>query len=87
MRYRIEVTHSAEKVLESLPTDVRARVIHKIEALREDPRPRGSEKLSGEEQFYRVRVGDYRIIYEVQDDVLLVLVLRLGHRRDIYRKR
>ena len=83
---RIELTHRAEKDLDRLPTDVRIRIIHKIEALSENPRPHGVEKLSGKEGFYRIRVGDYRVIYEIQDDVILVLVLRLGHRSDIYLK-
>jgi mRNA interferase RelE/StbE len=86
MPYRIELTHRAEKDLDRLPTDVKIRIIHKIETLSENPRPHGVEKLSGEEGFYRIRVGDYRVIYEIQDDVILVLVLRLGHRSDIYRK-
>lgn len=86
MRYRIEFTRRAEKDLEGLPTDVQARIIKKIGVLADNPRPHGVEKLAGDEGFYRIRVGDYRVIYEIQDDILLVLVLRLGNRRDIYRK-
>lgn len=83
MPYRIEFTHRAEKDLERLPTDVKVRIIRKIEVLSENPRPYGVEKLSGEEGFYRIRVGDYRVIYKIQDNILLVLVLRVGHRKHI----
>ena len=55
-----------------------------IDALKDNPRPFGSEKLSGVEETYRIRVGDYRILYEVHDDVLLVLVVEVGHRREVY---
>ena len=86
MRYRVELTHRADRDLNHLPLDVQVRIVRKISALGENPRPRGAEKLSGPEGFFRIRVGDYRVVYEIQDDVLLVLVLRIGHRRFIYRK-
>jgi mRNA interferase RelE/StbE len=63
------------------------RIAAKIDSLAHDPRPRGVEKLSGEENLYRVRVGNYRIIYQLQDAQLIVLVVKVGHRRDVYRKR
>ena len=53
--------------------------------LADNPRPRGVEKLEGRENRYRIRVGDYRVIYEIHDEVLLVLVVRIGHRREVYR--
>jgi mRNA interferase RelE/StbE len=56
-----------------------------MEALGFDPRPRGCKKLHGEDSFYRVRAGDFRIIYAVRDDVLVVLVVKIGNRRDVYR--
>ncbi len=59
----------------------------RIDALATNPRPRGVQKLKGDEQFLRLRVGDYRLIYVVEDDRLLILVVKIGHRRDVYRHR
>jgi mRNA interferase RelE/StbE len=83
--YRVELTKSAAKLIEKLPTDVRKRVITKMEMLADNPRPPGAEKLAGEENAYRVRTGDYRIVYEIHDRVLVVLVVNVGHRREVYR--
>ena len=85
MAYRVELKPSAAKALARLPRRDQRRVARKIDALAEDPRPKAARKLSGAEALYRVRAGDYRILYQVQDDVLLVLVVRIGHRRDVYR--
>ena len=82
--YSIEIKRSAAKELAELPKQDRLRVIARIEQLAHDPRPSGSEKLSGQER-YRVRQGDYRILYEIHDHVLLVMVVRIGHRREVYR--
>jgi len=82
--YSIEIKRSAAKELAELPKQDRLRVIARIEQLAHDPRPSGSEKLSGRER-YRVRQGDYRILYEIHDHVLLVMVVRIGHRREVYR--
>ncbi len=57
-----------------------------LEGLETDPRPPGASKLAGHENRWRVRAGDYRVLYEIQDDVLLVLVVRIGHRRDVYER-
>lgn len=57
-----------------------------ILALGENPRPKGASKLSGQRPFYRVRVGDYRVIYEIQEKILVVLVIKVGHRREVYQK-
>jgi len=84
--YRIELTTAARRQLRSLPAREQTRVGQTIDELATDPRPPGSQKLAGLENQWRVRVGDYRIIYEVRDRVLLVLVIRIGHRRDIYRR-
>jgi mRNA interferase RelE/StbE len=65
---------------------VQVRLKPAIDGLAEEPRPDGVVKLKGEENAYRVRVGDYRIVYEVRDNVLLVLIVKIGHRREIYRK-
>jgi mRNA interferase RelE/StbE len=83
--YNIEIKRSAAKELADLPKADRSRVITRIRALARDPRPVGSEKLSGQER-YRIRQGDYRILYEIHDLVLIVMVVKIGHRRDVYRK-
>lgn len=86
MAYRIEVKPSAARVLTKLPRPAQRRIARKIDALAKDPRPRGAEKLRGADDLYRVRAGDYRVIYRIRDDVLLVLVVRIGHRREVYRR-
>jgi mRNA interferase RelE/StbE len=86
MRYELIIKPSAEKALDRLPRAVRRRLADAMEALRDDPRPAGAVKLAGEERLYRVRVGDYRIVYDIYDDRLVVWVVRVGHRKDIYRK-
>ena len=82
--YSVRITRSAAKEIEALPLKDRRRVVTKIEGLARDPRPAGSEKLSGEEK-YRLRQGDYRILYEIVDTELIVTVVRVGNRRDVYR--
>lgn len=84
-KYRLEIKRSAAKELEALPTKDRTRVVARIQALAADPRPVGVEKLSDQER-YRIRQGDYRILYEIHDEVLLIMVVKVGNRRDIYRK-
>ena len=86
-RHRIEFSHRAAKAYRALPEEVRWRIESKIDALAENPRPHGARKIEGEESAYRVRVGDYRIVYEVHDRVLLVLVINVGHRREVYRRK
>jgi len=83
--YRIELTHSAQRDLASLPRKARTRLGAKIDALAQNPRPHGSKKLKGEENQYRIRVGEYRVIYSIFDDRLVVLVLRIGDRKSVYR--
>ncbi|HWL88900.1 MAG TPA: type II toxin-antitoxin system RelE/ParE family toxin [Polyangiaceae bacterium] len=85
MGYSIDFTPSAAKELAKLPKAERRRIATKIDALANEPRPPGVEKLAGEDA-WRVRVGDYRIVYEVQDRVLVILVLAVGHRREIYKR-
>lgn len=84
-RYDIQFKPSAANTLRKLPKGVQRRIAARVAALAENPRPRGVEKLAGLDATYRVRVGDYRIIYATRDDVLLVLVLKIGHRREVYR--
>jgi len=83
-RYRVEVRPAAARQLRKLDPDIRPRVQGAIELLAQDPRPPASRPLRGRPGF-RVRVGDWRIIYTVHDDVLLVVVIALGHRREVYR--
>ena len=87
MTYRIEVAPGAIRQLRKLEPSARRRVQAAIELLAEQPRPSGAKKLVGGDREWRVRTGDYRVVYEVSDDVLLVLVVAIGHRRDIYRRR
>ncbi len=85
MAYRIEFKPSAAKEFSQLPKNIQKRIAAKVNTLADNPRPRGVEKLEGRENRYRIRVGDYRVIYEIHDEVLLVLVVRIGHRREVYR--
>ncbi len=82
--YRLALRQSAAKELDSLPSRDLARVIDRIQALSDSPRPPGCEKLSGQER-YRIRQGDYRILSEVSDARQVVTVVKIGHRRDVYR--
>ena len=86
MIYRIDLTRRAAKALDEIDKPQRRRVIAVIDRLATDPRPPRCVKLSGRDNQWRVRAGDYRVLYEVHDDRLLVLVIELGHRSDIYRK-
>lgn len=83
--YRVLYTKSAAKKLRKLERRYRAAIISAIEELAWDPRPNGVEKLRGGEKEYRIRVGSYRVIYEISDNELIVLVLKVGHRREVYR--
>jgi mRNA interferase RelE/StbE len=82
--YRLLIKRSAVKELEALPAKDRRRIVPRIEGLASEPRPHGCEKLSGLEQ-YRVRQGDYRVVYGVDDEARVVIVVKIGHRRDVYR--
>jgi mRNA interferase RelE/StbE len=82
--YDLRIKPSAVKELRALPDDIRARVVDRIRALSEEPRPRGCEKLTGGLR-YRVRQGAYRVVYQLDDAAREVLVVKIGHRRDVYR--
>ena len=82
--YSLEIKRSAAKELAQVPPKDRGRIVARIHALADDPRPVGAERLSGQER-YRVREGDYRILYEIEDQVLRIMVVKIGHRRDVYR--
>jgi mRNA interferase RelE/StbE len=83
--YRLELSTRAMRDLKKLPEQVRQRLQPHIESLATDPRPPGVVKLEGAENGYRIRVGDYRILYEIHDAVLRVAVVKVGHRREVYR--
>jgi len=82
--YRITIKSSAAKELEQIRKKDRDRIVERIRALAENPRPPQAKKLSGEEK-YRIRQGDYRILFQIHDDVVTVVVVKIGHRRDVYR--
>lgn len=84
MRYSVIVQRRAQKQIARLPTNIQDRIEKSLQALSNEPRPPGSRKLQGREG-WRIRVGDYRAVYEVDDTAREVLVVTLGHRRDIYR--
>jgi mRNA interferase RelE/StbE len=84
MAHLIEFKPCADREIDALPHDVRARVIRAAMALAGNPRPRGCKKLKGGD-IWRIRVGDYRVLYEIHDDVLVVLLVRVAHRREAYR--
>lgn len=86
MRYRVDFSPHANREFKKLPAGVKKNIGPIIESLAEDPRPYGYRKLHRWEDKYRVRIGDFRIIYEIHDDVLLVLVVSVGNRADIYRR-
>jgi mRNA interferase RelE/StbE len=85
VEYQVFVARSAEKELERLPKKVQSRVIEVLEGLRQEPRPNGAIKLRGKSGLWRVRTGDYRIIYAIDDDQQLVDVSAIRHRSDAYR--
>jgi mRNA interferase RelE/StbE len=85
MRYRIEFRPAALREMRRIPKPFKARLLTAIAALADTPRPPGSVRLQGPEGFHRVRVGDYRILYLIQDRVLLICVVRVAHRKDAYR--
>lgn len=86
MAYRVEFASSAGRQLKKLKGPVVGEIRDEIDGLVENPRPHGCEKLSGYDGLYRVRVGDYRIVYAVSDSVVLVLVLKIGNRAEVYER-
>ena len=83
--YNLVITRSAAGELERVPAKDRSRIVERIAALAHNPRSPGCEKLSGEDK-YRLRQGDYRILYEIVDDQLAITVVRVGNRRDVYKR-
>ena len=85
MKYSVEFKKSAAKTLRKLPQSVQKRIIDKLSEIENSPPPSVETKLNGNIPFHRIRVGDYRIIYEIQNDILVILVVKIGHRKDIYK--
>lgn len=83
--YRIELKSSAAKELEKLPRKMIPRVVTAINKLAENPYPRGVKKLAGFERTYRIRVGDYRILYDIFEKKLIIEIIRIRHRKDVYK--
>ena len=83
--YSIRVKRSAAKQLEKLPPKAAERIVKAIDALAEDPRPDGVKKLRGTDDHYRIRIADYRVIYSIEDQHLIVEVVKVAHRKDVYK--
>ena len=84
--YKIFFKRSVEKDFKVIPKNDLKKILDRIQALAEEPRPQGCEKLTGQQK-YRLRQGRYRILYSIQDDELTIWVVKVGHRKDIYRRR
>lgn len=86
MSYAILVSTRATKDLDGLPISVQRRIRALIDGLASDPRPHGAQSMAGLDDTYRIRVGDYRVVYAIDDAEQLVVIARVGHRRDVYRQ-
>ena len=86
MKYRIEFKRSAAKRLRKIPKTDQKRIADKIDSLSENLPDPITTKMKGDNPFHRVRVGDYRIIYEIHGDILLIVILKIGHRKEVYRR-
>ncbi len=84
VKYKIEFKKSASKELNSLPNKEIKKILNSIDQLSKGPRSANSKKLSASE-YYRIRVGDYRILYEVKDQILIIYIIKIAHRKDVYR--
>jgi mRNA interferase RelE/StbE len=82
-KYRVFFKSSADRALRKLPHEVQRRIVGEVAMLAHDPRPAGTVKLAGGDNLWRIRVGNYRVVYEIHDDRLVVLVLRVAHRKDV----
>ena len=85
--YRVVISHRAEKQLATLSKNVANAISLKIDSLAENPRPVGCKKLEGGDKEYRIRTGDYRIVYRIEDAFLVIEVIQIGHRKDVYKKK
>ncbi len=85
MTYTIELSRSAHKALKDIPLSDVKKIRNKIEKLKKEPLPHGFEKLEGNDDLYRIRSGDYRVIYQILRKQLFILIVKIGHRREVYR--
>ncbi len=85
MTYTIIIPKAVQKQLDALPDDIYQRIAVKVQQLAENPRPDGVVKLKGSENEYRIRIGDYRVRYEIEDEELKILLLQCKHRKEVYR--
>lgn len=85
MSYCIEVKRSAAKALQKIPKTDQKRIADKIDSLAQNPPNPDTTKIKGNNPFHKIRVGDYRIIYEIQEKVLMILIVKIGHRKDVYK--
>lgn len=85
MAYAVEFAPAAEREFRKLAREIQLRLRPRIDALADDPRPAGARKLKGRDDLWRVRAGDYRIVYEIRSEILVVLVVHVAHRREVYR--
>lgn len=83
--YQVDVQRKAEKQIDRLPPEIRRRVLVSLRDLKNNPRPGDVVKMRGFDRRYRIRIGNYRVIYDIYDDRLLVVVVEVGHRREVYR--
>ena len=84
--YEIQLKREPEKFIRKQSGKIQIQLISALRKLRKDPRPRQAKKLSGLDELYRIRVGDYRIVYTIREKRLLILVVRIAHRKDVYKK-
>ena len=84
--YRVTIRPSADKALLKLPRDMQRRILERLDELAIEPRPHNVVKMAGGQNLWRIRVGDYRLVYEIHDREITIYVLAIGHRRDVYRE-
>lgn len=84
MDWQLQIERKAQKALKKIPDPYKSNIIETIDDLTSEPRPHNCTKLKGASDLWRVRVGTYRIVYQINDDQLLILVIRIGHRSDVY---
>jgi mRNA interferase RelE/StbE len=85
LSYQVELAPAAVRQLKKLTRDIQERIVQRLEDLAQEPRPDGVVKLESVESLYRIRLGDYRIVYQIQDEILLIIVVKIAHRREVYR--
>ena len=86
MKYRVEFKRSAAKALKKIPKSDQRRIRDRIDSLAENLPESATTKMKGDNPFHRIRVGDYRISYEIHCDILVIMVLKIGHRKEVYRR-